>query len=59
MDVCALCGCTDEQACPGGCSWVAPGLCSRCADAVEADLLGPLDVELYEHVNVGRATPRR
>lgn len=33
---CIRCGCTDEQACPGGCTWV-PGsmdgdLCSRCAD---------------------------
>jgi hypothetical protein len=33
---CLRCGCTDEQACPGGCAW-APGpmdgdLCSRCAE---------------------------
>lgn len=36
---CIRCGCTDEQACPGGCTWV-PGsmdgdLCSRCAPAAE------------------------
>lgn len=30
---CTTCGCTDERACLGGCSWVAPGLCSRCAEA--------------------------
>lgn len=34
---CRVCGCTDERACPGGCSWVEdPGggdLCSACADA--------------------------
>lgn len=42
---CFHCGCTDEEACPGGCAWV-PGpadgdLCSRCADelALLADAL--------------------
>jgi hypothetical protein len=28
---CRECGCTQENACPGGCSWSEPGLCSRCA----------------------------
>lgn len=28
---CRICGCTDERACPGGCEWVEPDLCSRCA----------------------------
>ena len=27
---CRRCGCTDDRACPGGCAWVAPNLCSRC-----------------------------
>ncbi|MBF6560506.1 MAG: hypothetical protein IVW56_09465 [Candidatus Binataceae bacterium] len=30
---CRICGCTDERTCAGGCHWVAPGLCSRCAGA--------------------------
>lgn len=31
---CRVCNCTDAQACPGGCSWVGPDLCSACeADA--------------------------
>lgn len=30
--VCRVCGCTDETACFGGCSWVAPDLCSACGD---------------------------
>lgn len=30
---CRGCGCTDEFACPGGCFWIAPGLCSACAAA--------------------------
>lgn len=36
---CRICGCTDERACPGGCSWVPDpfalgDLCSACAPAV-------------------------
>jgi hypothetical protein len=27
---CQTCGCTWTTPCPGGCSWVAPGLCSAC-----------------------------
>lgn len=27
---CVGCGCTDLQACEGGCYWVGPNLCSRC-----------------------------
>lgn len=27
---CRRCGCTQARACKGGCSWVAPDLCSRC-----------------------------
>ena len=26
---CRVCGCTDESACEGGCSWVEPDLCSE------------------------------
>jgi hypothetical protein len=31
---CMFCGCTDDNACPGGCSWVEPNVCSRCKDRV-------------------------
>jgi hypothetical protein len=27
---CRICGCTDNKACEGGCSWVEPDLCSAC-----------------------------
>jgi hypothetical protein len=27
---CRVCGCTEANACPGGCWWVADDLCSRC-----------------------------
>lgn len=30
---CRICGCTETQACPGGCYWVEPDLCSACAEA--------------------------
>ena len=30
---CRVCGCTDDRGCAGGCLWVAPDLCSRCARA--------------------------
>jgi hypothetical protein len=31
--ICRGCGCTECNACPGGCSWASPGsdLCTRCA----------------------------
>lgn len=34
MRACVGCGCTDDRACPGGCSWASldPPLCSTCAD---------------------------
>lgn len=42
-EVCAFCGCSDTSACPGGCYWVEPGLCSQCkgkqkAEAPDAEL---------------------
>ncbi|WP_437798474.1 ParB/RepB/Spo0J family partition protein [Sorangium sp. So ce693] len=29
-EACAVCGCTEDAACEGGCCWVAPTLCSVC-----------------------------
>jgi hypothetical protein len=38
---CVACGCTDDRACPGGCSWVSrsPPLCSACVplEALEVE----------------------
>lgn len=31
VTACRVCGCTDDRACDGGCSWVEPDLCSACA----------------------------
>jgi hypothetical protein len=33
MQICRGCGCDDDHACPGGCWWSKPGLCSTCARA--------------------------
>lgn len=27
---CRICGCTENQACPGGCTWVEDDLCNKC-----------------------------
>lgn len=35
--VCRVCGCTEDNACPGGCYWVEPDLCSACAQLERAD----------------------
>ncbi|HEX8289791.1 MAG TPA: hypothetical protein VF556_17550 [Pyrinomonadaceae bacterium] len=34
--ICTVCGCTESAACPGGCFWTRPGICSQC-DAATAD----------------------
>ena len=33
---CRVCGCTEADGCPEGCSWVDDDLCSICASAAEA-----------------------
>jgi len=30
--ICRVCGCTNEHACDGGCSWVDIDLCSKCSN---------------------------
>jgi hypothetical protein len=56
VPTCIRCGCTDEQACPGGCSWV-PGsmegdLCSRCApDEDDGEMLVTLRVRVPYHLD--------
>jgi ParB/RepB/Spo0J family partition protein len=32
VQACRECGCTDEEACEGGCSWVEADLCSACVE---------------------------
>ena len=35
IERCSRCRCTDDDACPGGCFWIRPGLCSACATVAE------------------------
>lgn len=42
---CRVCGCTDEKACPGGCSWVERDLCSACA-MTAAELIECVEYEI-------------
>lgn len=37
QDACRVCGCTEDNACEGGCYWVEPDLCSQCAEAVDGE----------------------
>ena len=32
---CRVCGCTQNNACPGGCYWVEEDLCSACVEKAE------------------------
>lgn len=44
---CHRCGCTDEHACPDGCTWAGPALCSACATAaVGLAPAAPIDASL-------------
>jgi ParB family chromosome partitioning protein len=36
--VCRVCGCTDDHACEGGCSWVEKDLCSQCVGSAESEV---------------------
>ncbi len=35
LPTCRDCGCTEDDACEGGCSWAESDLCSRCAEKWE------------------------
>ena len=44
---CRECGCTESLACPQGCGWAQPDLCSVCAAELEAlaDPIGDQSVD--------------
>ncbi len=42
VPTCRKCGCTDNRACPGGCWWVEPDLCSACANTVAELVAAPV-----------------
>ncbi len=38
-EICIVCGCTDSAACPEGCYWTRPNVCSQCDAETVADFL--------------------
>ena len=56
---CRVCGCTDDRACEGGCYWVGPDLCSRCADRGEGPVNGEdktqMDEDFKRYAGIRRA----
>lgn len=40
--VCRMCGCTDEDACPEGCTWVQADLCSECVRHIDPKVYGAI-----------------
>lgn len=42
---CRVCGCKEDNACEGGCSWVEEDLCSACVDEDENDVESELVLE--------------
>ncbi|QAT49139.1 hypothetical protein EQM14_04760 [Caproiciproducens sp. NJN-50] len=35
-EVCRICGCTQDNACPGGCWWIKEDLCSSCYEKLKS-----------------------
>jgi ParB family chromosome partitioning protein len=54
---CRGCGCTDAEACPGGCTWVEPGLCSTCAGPPAGPVVTGEAGEVYEVDSADLAGP--
>lgn len=55
---CIGCACTDRCACPGGCSWVRPHLCSAC-DGKDVFKPSKIVVDIIVAAIRGRRLPRR
>lgn len=56
--VCKYCGCTNERACPGGCSWVDPSLtiCTACTSRMTPEELRSCarneERNFYDHIGL-------
>ena len=55
---CRVCGCTEEKACPGGCSWVEVDLCSRCAEKTKKPLAQRIREEMTSSLPLKRGVSR-
>ena len=48
---CRLCGCTQNNACEGGCYWVEIDLCSKCRDKINAREVVEAEKEIFREQN--------
>lgn len=56
QQTCRICGCTEARACPGGCHWVEPGLCSSCLYRAAAETeLDTMSVHRAKRSRAGRS----
>lgn len=55
IPTCRICGCTDADACEGGCHWVTHDLCSACVPR----LIRVLDTARAYRYLVNAAPPKR
>ncbi len=55
--VCQDCGCSEKDACPGGCSWADTDLCSRCAEVRQEAAAAAADLERTRAIAI-EAEPR-
>lgn len=55
---CRVCGCTQVDACLGGCSWVDDDLCSTCGAAVDALRAWLMDARRANKTALWRETER-
>jgi hypothetical protein len=57
---CIFCGCTDLDACPGGCAWAAPRLpiCSACVELLRY-AIGVGHDRKVRKTRLARATKKR
>lgn len=49
ITICRKCGCSDNNACLGGCFWVEEDLCSTCAKAADVNSINISTVKIKTH----------
>ncbi len=52
---CRVCGCTQNNACPGGCYWIERDLCSNCAVCEHCGKTGE-EIDIYKCETCGKIT---
>lgn len=55
--ICRECGCTGDRACPNGCFWVEPDLCSACVNMISITLPPLALLAVYDNVRLALKHP--